>query len=89
MLRVGQASSLGRERSVECQRWLLGQSWCAQDAWGSGYLTTGVDVFQYFNNWEGLNSAFLLNVSSDPTNTVIIITIIIIIISSGGLELWP
>ena len=58
-------------------------------------MTTGVDMFQYFYNWQDLNSAFQLNVSSDPTKAAAVaggsssIIIIIIIIPPGGLELLP
>lgn len=83
---------------MEFQAQRLGGEACPQDARGGVYLTTGVDTFQYFDNWQDLNSAFQLNVSSDPTKAAAFAgtssssrrrTIIIIIISPGGLELLP
>lgn len=39
---------MGREWKVEFQPPLLSWEECAQDSWGTGCITTGMDVVRYF-----------------------------------------
>lgn len=83
------AGSLSGQRT-EFQPWKLATALCL-GCLGQRYLTPGMDMFQYFNNWLGFNSTFLLVVSSEPMNAVVVIIMntFTIIMAPRGLELWP